>query len=215
MCARNGPMLPPVANGHYCAKLVSMRLTRFSGFVTIASTLLNVFVAACTFLAACSGGTTTLGSSVTDASSDPSSDASLANVDDAAGVAVNDAGVTVNDAGVVVDPVDHADAGDAQSAPGDAGASACGVTLPVTCPDGGAPVYADVAPFFSSRCASCHTGIGSAPWPLATYSDVVNWEDLIRADLDQCTMPPDDAGSPMPLDERMTILRWIACGMPH
>ena len=92
--------------------------------------------------------------------------------------------------------------------------SACSVTAPTTCPDP-APRYADVAPIFESRCVTCHAGAPGGPWSLADYGHVSDWQDTVRSNVRDCSMPPPDAGVPMKLEERLTILSWIRCGLPR
>jgi hypothetical protein len=93
----------------------------------------------------------------------------------------------------------------------DAGALICTVQPPTLCPDP-PPHYADVQPIFQSRCVDCHNGMPGGPWPLLQYSHVADWQDVVRAHLLACTMPPPDAGVPMTDDERTAILTWILCG---
>jgi hypothetical protein len=92
--------------------------------------------------------------------------------------------------------------------------SACSVPAPTACPDP-APRYADVAPIFERRCVICHAGAPGGPWSLADYGHVADWQDTIRANLRDCSMPPPDAGVPMMLEERVAILTWIRCGLPR
>ncbi|MGC4093905.1 MAG: hypothetical protein QM756_39570 [Polyangiaceae bacterium] len=92
---------------------------------------------------------------------------------------------------------------------------ACTVMDPTECPTP-APTYTnDVAPIIAAHCTRCHTGIGKEPWPLGKYEDVVDWEQLIRADILDCSMPPPDSGEHVTNDERLTILTWIRCGTPE
>jgi hypothetical protein len=121
-----------------------------------------------------------------------------------------------------MDPL-HTDADgtstDDAGSPGDAPASevnalACGVMAPTSCPD--PPVrYPDVEPIFRTRCVICHNNNGDGPWPLTDYQDIADWQDIIRGDLLDCSMPPADAGVPMTLDDKMAILTWIRCALPQ
>ncbi|HET7543194.1 MAG TPA: hypothetical protein VFK05_25145 [Polyangiaceae bacterium] len=88
----------------------------------------------------------------------------------------------------------------------------CAPVAPTECPDP-APTYADVAPIFEHRCASCHTGIGDAPWPLDSYQPVADWALVIRDELLSCSMPPRDSEG-MTAEERQQILVWVRCGHP-
>ncbi len=89
----------------------------------------------------------------------------------------------------------------------------CSVPAPTACPES-APHYPDVAPVFESRCVICHSGTWEGPWPLNDYGHVADWQDSIRANLLDCSMPPPDAGVPITLEERLAILTWIRCGLP-
>ena len=95
----------------------------------------------------------------------------------------------------------------------DGGALVCTVQAPTVCPDP-APHWADVAPIFQNRCVECHNGMVGGPWPLMQYQHVADWQDLVRAHVLSCTMPPPDAGVPMTDEERTAILTWILCGFP-
>lgn len=97
------------------------------------------------------------------------------------------------------------------SACGQPDAPQCTVAAPVACPTP-APRFADVAPIFERRCASCHTGERSEPWPLDTYSHVADWQDLVRVEIANCTMPPRDSGITLSEEEQETILAWVKCG---
>jgi len=97
---------------------------------------------------------------------------------------------------------------------GDEQPSACSVPAPTSCPDP-APRYVDVAPIFERRCVTCHVGAPGGPWSLADYGHVADWQDTIRVELRDCSMPPSDAGVPMTIEERVAILTWIRCGLPR
>ena len=90
-------------------------------------------------------------------------------------------------------------------------AAVCLAMPPADCPDP-APSYADVAPIFAQRCASCHTEDVGAPWPLDTYERVTDWGPVVRDDLLRCSMPPSNSDAPMSAAERQRILTWIGCG---
>lgn len=87
----------------------------------------------------------------------------------------------------------------------------CQPTAPTECPEP-VPHFVDVAPIFEQRCASCHTGIKDAPWPLDNYEHVVDWASVIRDELLQCLIPPQDSGVEMTPEERQAILVWVRCG---
>lgn len=90
----------------------------------------------------------------------------------------------------------------------------CEIAAPTACPEP-SPRYAEVAPIFAERCASCHLGAEGGPWALNDYGNVADWVDVVRADLLSCTMPPPDSGVPMTDGERLLILQWIRCGYPE
>jgi hypothetical protein len=109
-------------------------------------------------------------------------------------------------------PVDPPDA-DVDAAVVDPAIYACGVAAPTSCPSP-APTYADIAPIVQRLCIPCHIGAADGPWPLTAYQHVADWQDIIRAAMLDCTMPPD-AGFPMTRTERLTVLTWIRCGLPR
>lgn len=87
----------------------------------------------------------------------------------------------------------------------------CTVSAPLECPDP-APGYADVAPIFAQRCASCHSGMPGTPWSLRDYEHVADWQDVVRAEVLHCKMPPPDSGVTISDEERLAILTWVKCG---
>jgi len=96
----------------------------------------------------------------------------------------------------------------------DAGELVCTIQAPTVCPDP-MPHWPDVQPIFQRRCVECHNGMVGGPWPLMQYSHVADWFDVVRAMLLDCSMPPPDAGRPMPDEERTAILTWLLCGYPE
>jgi uncharacterized membrane protein len=121
---------------------------------------------------------------------------------------VQDAAIA--DATAIAQPPRDAGAGsDASVAP-----FACDVTAPTSCPEP-APRYADVQPIFTRRCGVCHGQDWTGEWPLDNYSHIADWQAEIRAELVSCSMPPPDAGVPIPDDERNAILSWLRCGLPR
>lgn len=114
-------------------------------------------------------------------------------------------------------PVNEVDAGtqvpDGGTGPGETPYT-CPVPAPTACPDP-APRYADVAPIFEQRCVICHAGNPGGPWSLADYGHVADWQDTIRTNVRDCSMPPADAGVPMTSEERLAILTWVRCGLPR
>ena len=72
----------------------------------------------------------------------------------------------------------------------------------------------DVLPVLNTECnATCHAP-GARQWELADWNDVSDWQSLIKLDLEDCAMPPVDAGT-YPNADRQLILDWIACGSPN
>jgi uncharacterized membrane protein len=117
--------------------------------------------------------------------------------------------------GGTTSPLNEVDAGTPDGGTGnEETSSACSVPAPTACPDP-APRYADVAPIFEQRCVICHAGNPGGPWSLADYGPVADWQDTIRTDVRDCSMPPTDAGVPITMEERVAILTWIRCGLPR
>lgn len=155
----------------------------------------------------------------------PASDAAVSPPVDAANLPTQDAQVVPLDTGVAVDLDARvvADAAlDGGVSPSDAGPPrdaavlplVCNVPAPASCPSP-APRYPEIAAIIKQRCASCHSPLWTGPWPLDTYGHVADWQDTIQANLLDCSMPPPDAGVPMTVDERVSILTWIKCGLPQ
>jgi hypothetical protein len=101
-------------------------------------------------------------------------------------------------------------------APGDAAVLpfVCNVPAPTACPTP-PPRYPEIASIIKQRCASCHSPLWTGPWPLDSYGHVADWQDTIQANLLDCTMPPPEAGVPITVEERVSILTWIRCGLPQ
>jgi uncharacterized membrane protein len=93
----------------------------------------------------------------------------------------------------------------------DGTAPICSVRAPTSCPNP-APHYPAVAPIFEQHCVPCHFGTPGGPWPLTSYKHAVDWQDIIRTAMLECSMPPADAGTSMTDAERLAILTWIRCG---
>jgi uncharacterized membrane protein len=98
----------------------------------------------------------------------------------------------------------------------DGGPSACDVVLPTECSDAGAALdYSHVKPALDTHCANCHYGALGGPWPLKTYNDVVDWAQIVRDSIANCTMPPEDGGTNMTKAEKQQLLDWLRCGYPR
>jgi hypothetical protein len=99
--------------------------------------------------------------------------------------------------------------------PQDAGLVACTPIEPPACPDPPSH-FNDVAPILQDRCVPCHyTGNPDGSWPLENYRQVADWQDVVRFDLLNCSMPPADGGVVMTEDERLAFLTWLLCGYPE
>jgi hypothetical protein len=78
-----------------------------------------------------------------------------------------------------------------------------------------APSYSkDITPLLDRDCNTCHTP-GSTLWPLVGYENVRDWSYSIYLDVEGGTMPPLDAGAPLPDHDRTALLQWITCGAPN
>jgi hypothetical protein len=85
----------------------------------------------------------------------------------------------------------------------------------------------DVAPIVQERCLGCHRAGGVGPFPLASFEDVSRRASMVRAVIEDGSMPPwfaaphGDGPSPwrndasLSKDERETIVRWIEAGKPR
>ena len=81
------------------------------------------------------------------------------------------------------------------------------------------PSYSrDVVPVLDRACnTTCHAP-GEGPWPLNDWANVSDWGSIIGGDIEQCTMPPADAGAgngTLSDQERATVLNWLVCGAPN
>jgi hypothetical protein len=97
----------------------------------------------------------------------------------------------------------------------------------VACPDGGGPsVEGDVLPIFVAVCDNCHAP--DAPKPDQQTPFLTSYQQIygptsgpsagsevseIRSQVfDNCYMPPANATVPLSVDQRQTLLVWLACG---
>ncbi len=123
-------------------------------------------------------------------------------------------------------PLDHPPVDDDATSPMDASVpdattdatttdlgTTCAVDAPTSCPPA-PPRFGDVEPIIQARCINCHYGAIGGPWPLIGYEHVADWQDTIRDQLLNCSMPPADAGA-LTDDERNAILVWLRCGLPR
>jgi uncharacterized membrane protein len=71
--------------------------------------------------------------------------------------------------------------------------------------------YGTIKPIIDRACVPCHypSDAPDASWPLSTYEDVREWDDQIRIDLLNCSMPPRDAGVSVTDKERARVVNWI------
>ena len=91
--------------------------------------------------------------------------------------------------------------------------TACEPVDAAACPPTMPSFANDVVPILNRDCnGTCHAP-GMGQWPLVSYTDVSDWAILINLDLEDCAMPPADAGI-MTRSDRATVLAWIACRHP-
>jgi len=93
---------------------------------------------------------------------------------------------------------------------------ACAAEPVMTCPSPKPSFKKDVVPIVNARCLSCHSGAdANGPWPLTNLDDIAHWKPLVVQDIENCTMPPVDAGPPLTAEESATFLGWLACDAPY
>lgn len=91
----------------------------------------------------------------------------------------------------------------------------CPSDTPAACPAAMPSFAADVAPIFSSICASCHTpGQQMGSTPLDSYAQIKAEAVTISTELDDCLMPPVN-GPKLSEAQRLTIETWLVCGAPE
>jgi hypothetical protein len=89
----------------------------------------------------------------------------------------------------------------------------CSAVAPTACTIDPPPTYGQIAGIVAARCVPCHDGVDpDGPWPLTSYDDLADWNDIVRDELVACTMPPADGGVTLPDDERQALLMWLRCG---
>jgi hypothetical protein len=94
---------------------------------------------------------------------------------------------------------------------------ACNASVPKSCPN--APSYAnEIAPLVKRSCVTCHAINGSASdRDLTTYKNLTNLETTSLVQVEDCLMPPSDAGPDAMLspEDRTELLQWFVCGSPN
>jgi hypothetical protein len=106
-------------------------------------------------------------------------------------------------------------AGPGDAAAGDTGVVplTCSALAPTACTIDPPPRYDQIAGIVVARCVPCHDGVDpDGPWPLTSYEDVADWNDIVRDELVACTMPPADGGVTISAEERQALLMWLRCG---
>jgi hypothetical protein len=86
-------------------------------------------------------------------------------------------------------------------------------SVAATCPSPPPSYKTDVQPILESHCYSCHGpgGIEVSKVDLTSYQGVA--ENDLPGEISECLMPPSGNEQPT-LEERTTLLDWVACGMP-
>ncbi len=102
--------------------------------------------------------------------------------------------------------------------------SGCRITAPLASPAASAPTFAgDVAAILQRHCQECHRPGGQAPFPLLDEAQARKHGAMLAEVVEQGRMPPwyGSARSGafvnhrgLTADERATIVRWAAAGMP-
>ena len=96
-------------------------------------------------------------------------------------------------------------------------ALACNASVPKSCPT--APSYAnEIAPLVKRSCVTCHAINGSASdRDLSTYKNLTKLETTSLVQVEDCLMPPSDAGPDAALspEDRTELLQWFVCGSPN
>jgi hypothetical protein len=94
---------------------------------------------------------------------------------------------------------------------------ACSVSVPKSCP--AAPSYAtEIGPLVKRSCVTCHAINGSASdRDLSTYKNLIKLETTSLVQVQDCLMPPSDAGVDAALspEDRTELLQWFVCGSPN
>ncbi len=96
----------------------------------------------------------------------------------------------------------------------DAGPAACADDEPTFCPDPSPSYQTDIVPILETHCLICHRVGGLEPTDhnFDTYAAVANDLPTIGHELNECAMPPLDAGVALPTASKVTLLTWIFCG---
>ena len=99
----------------------------------------------------------------------------------------------------------------------------CPPAAPTAC--GVAPSYAkDIAPLLQRACVPCHAPGGPAAdrdftgaFDQVSYASFIRLETTDFVQVDDCLMPPPDAGpdATLSLQDRTELLRWFVCGSPE
>jgi hypothetical protein len=100
----------------------------------------------------------------------------------------------------------------------DAGAQAtCPNDLHAQCPVPPPSYTIDIEPIVKAHCLLCHQPGGYEPTEnsFTTYAAIFADRQAVEDQINDCRMPPIDAGVAMPTASRVLFMTWLACGAPN
>ncbi|MEO8875711.1 MAG: hypothetical protein ABI461_09000 [Polyangiaceae bacterium] len=94
----------------------------------------------------------------------------------------------------------------------------CSFAIPKDCPSMSPSYKTEIAPLVDRTCNTCHAaGKQASDRDLTTYKNLTKLETTSLVQVEQCLMPPSDAGADASLapEERTELLQWFLCGSPN
>jgi hypothetical protein len=100
----------------------------------------------------------------------------------------------------------------------DAGAqTTCPNDFHAQCPVPPPSYQNDILPIVKAHCLLCHTVGGLEPTENSfnSYQAIFDDRQAIEDQINECRMPPIDAGIALPTASRVLFMTWLACGAPN
>jgi hypothetical protein len=102
-------------------------------------------------------------------------------------------------------------------AEGDAASStSCPNDFHAQCPIPAPSYQSDILPIVQAHCLTCHAPSGLEPTEnsFTNYQAIFDDRQAIEDQVNDCRMPPVDAGVGLPTTSRVLLMTWLACGAP-
>jgi len=94
--------------------------------------------------------------------------------------------------------------------------TACPNDFHAQCPTPAPSYQSDILPIVQGHCLTCHAPGGLEPTEnsFTSYQAIFDDRQAIEDQINDCRMPPVDAGVGLPTTSRVLLMTWLACGAP-